>query len=211
VAAAQKNAAAVLAQIVFRQKQAVKKEMPPWIKKILNKLNRGLEKLIERIFPDPRQAPHRRFGVQLTRGIMFAIVVFGLVLLLTMGVSRLRRWYADEPETERGNNGEKGMPMTAGELMSEAEALCERGEYRAAIRALFLAFLRKLEQKGFVIYIKNKTNREYMNELRNGNRLNPHIEDFTLQYEEAWYGMKECVKEDFDKARAAYGKSGSVL
>ena len=95
--------------------------------------------------------------------------------------------------------------------MSEAEALCARGEYRAAIRSLFLAFLRKLEQKGLVIFIKNKTNREYLSELRNSNKLNPYMENFTLQYEEAWYGMKECARGDFDRAREAYERSGSGL
>lgn len=210
-AAAKRNAAAVLARSVFRQKPEQKRETPAFIKKIGEQFNRVLDKLIRRLFPKPQQAKHRRFGLQLTRGIMFALVVFGLAMLLVFVLSRLRRWFGDEPAAGRGENGAADAPATPARHVSDAEALCARGEYRGAIRALFLAFLRALEQKGHVIFIKNKTNREYLNELRRSNKLNPYMENFTLQYEEAWYGMKACSREDFDRAREAYERSGKGL
>ena len=52
-------------------------------------------------------------------------------------------------------------------LLSEAEALARRGELRAAIRKAYIALLVELGDRKMISLAQHKTNRDYLNALRN--------------------------------------------
>jgi hypothetical protein len=61
------------------------------------------------------------------------------------------------------------------------------GNYRLAVRYLYLQSLKRLSEKKFIEINTNKTNYEYVNEIRKHKFAN-EFASLTLQYEYVWYG-----------------------
>lgn len=80
-----------------------------------------------------------------------------------------------------------------------AEDLARRGEYRLALRALFLAGLARLDRLGLIRLARGKTNRDYLAELarRGGDR--PQAREAFRRcirlFEGVWYGTGEANAE----------------
>lgn len=62
------------------------------------------------------------------------------------------------------------------------------GNYRLAIRIYFLGLLKKLDEDGFIVWKKNKTNRDYLSELFSKARYYDEVKTLTFVYEQVWYG-----------------------
>jgi hypothetical protein len=73
-----------------------------------------------------------------------------------------------------------------------ARELLERGEYRLALRAFYLATLAHLAEHQFITLARFKSNREYQQELqRRGHvlaELLPPFNENVSAFERVWYG-----------------------
>lgn len=81
----------------------------------------------------------------------------------------------------------------------------QKSDYRLAIRFLYLQTLNKLNDKGWLILSPDKTNYQYVLELKN-KQLKNEFARITLHYEYAWYGdfkieetVFKPVKQEFDQ------------
>ena len=198
----------ILKRREFQAKQQEQWSLAQW--EPYRKFMAWLDKHLRKIFPSMPDNAQSPVGAFIMRGGIVILALFLIGLLLALAVAYARRWKQEvEPEDD---TPEPEQILTPAQYRSEAEELYRKGEYRAAIRSLFLSFLRALEQKGYVVFIKNKTNREYLNELRTRRPVGQGVETFTRIYEETWYGMKACSSDDYESARKAYEKSsGEVL
>ncbi len=70
------------------------------------------------------------------------------------------------------------------------------GDYRSAIRLQFIMVLQLLNQKGYISWHAEKTNRQYLREL-NEISLKTTFRELAYIYEWVWYGNTHLVKEDF--------------
>ena len=81
--------------------------------------------------------------------------------------------------------------------------------FNVAIRLLYLYTIQQLHKKGFIAWKKDKTNREYINELEKY----PISEDFrqlTYYYDYAWFGnfhVHETLFEQIDRQFKTFNKS----
>lgn len=80
----------------------------------------------------------------------------------------------------------------------------QKSNYRLAIRFLYLQTLNKLNDKGWLLLSPDKTNYQYVQELKNKHFKNDFAR-ITLHYEYAWYGdfnieetVFKPVKQEFD-------------
>ena len=76
-------------------------------------------------------------------------------------------------------------------------------DYRLAIRYLYLQTLRKLSGSGLLQFAADKTNYQYVNELRG----KPYQNDFaaiTLHYEYVWYGKFDIGEEVYRRLSGEY-------
>jgi len=71
-------------------------------------------------------------------------------------------------------------------------------DYRLAIRYQYLNILKQLKNKELIQWHPDKTNREYVQELKNP-MLKPQFKRLTLLYDYIWYGNYNLAKEDFQK------------
>lgn len=79
------------------------------------------------------------------------------------------------------------------------EAL-ERREYRAAVRIYYLLTLNRLNERGFIRWERDKTNRSYLNEI-DDIALREPFAALTLTYEVMWYGEAPIDEATFDGIR----------
>ena len=73
------------------------------------------------------------------------------------------------------------------------------GNLKLAVRLYYLALLKKLHEAGIIDWKKDKTNRDYLDELLSRNYQYDEIRQLTRAYEEVWYGDHTISRELFDK------------
>ncbi len=80
-----------------------------------------------------------------------------------------------------------------------ARQMMERGEFRLALRALYLAALAHLGDRQFISIARHKSNRDYQRELRRRRpgetELNATFADAVRAFERAWYGQHEVTPD----------------
>ena len=176
----------------------------------LTKLIRDLLRWIEGLFPQPKSMEPGRanFVSQVLRIVIvvlgIAVVVYAIIMLVRRfsGPGRKKLFTKKEPRIVLG---EKLEPEdTATDLLSEAEALARRGELRAAIRKAYIALLVELGDRKLISLAQYKTNRDYLNSVRNLPQLHPRLKKLTESFERHWYGFAQTTPNDWQDFRAGY-------
>jgi hypothetical protein len=93
---------------------------------------------------------------------------------------------------------------TATDLLSEAEALARNGDLRAAIRKAYIALLVELSDRKMLSLAQHKTNRDYVNALRNVPQLHSKMRGLTDSFERHWYGFAHATQSDWQNFRDGY-------
>ena len=83
--------------------------------------------------------------------------------------------------------------------LSLAREYMDRGEFRLAMRALYLSTLALLSRRGMITITKYKSNREYNRELQRKAQMNTELlnafQENLLLFERSWYGEHEVNTE----------------
>ncbi|MCS6839918.1 MAG: DUF4129 domain-containing protein [Roseiflexus sp.] len=154
-------------------------ETPQWLIDVFDWLARLLEMILRPVEAVPPTA---------TTVVAWVIALIGVVLLLAVIVYlliNLRRGFVHDARLAAA--GDDPMP-TATEAFEQASALARDGDYRAAVRSLYLSALLWLDEQDLLCYDRALTNREYLERARSNPallaRLTPVIETF----DQVWYG-----------------------
>lgn len=101
--------------------------------------------------------------------------------------------------------GERLEPdQTSADLLAQAEALARTGDLRAAIRKAYIALLCELGDRKIVSLAQHKTNRDYLNSVRERTRLYKTMGQLTSRFELHWYGFEPAVESDWNEFRSVY-------
>lgn len=107
----------------------------------------------------------------------------------------------------------KHMPVVSEKLTEDEKFLstdfdglvresCKQGNYRAAIRYLFLKTLQELSDKQLISFTIDKTNSKYVAEL--SPQKQPAFATLVLTYEYAWYGNLNIDKSHFTEIETRF-------
>src|SRR5207237_6844984 len=94
--------------------------------------------------------------------------------------------------------------QTAADLLAQAEILAREGNLRAAIRKAYIALLCELGDRKIVSLAQHKTNRDYLNSVRERARLYNSLRQLTSSFELHWYGFEPAVESDWNEFRTVY-------
>ncbi len=156
----------------------------------------------------PEPLPTENFSVPwsgtVLKFISYAIVAVAIGVLLYFIVMAIpfrkriaRRPVEPEPEAPVENIAEL-------DINAMLQSAIREGNFKLAVRWYYLRLLKQLDDKGIVSWRKNKTNRDYLNEVFSRNFLFEDINGLTLLYESVWYGDREVMPEAFDVMRSSF-------
>lgn len=87
--------------------------------------------------------------------------------------------------------------QTASDLLAEAERLARTGDVRGAIRKAYIALLCELSDRNIIRLAQHKTNRDYLEAVRERAKLFQAMRPLTQNFERHWYGFEAATEEDW--------------
>jgi Domain of unknown function (DUF4129) len=94
--------------------------------------------------------------------------------------------------------------QTAADLLAQAESLARNGDLRAAIRKAYIALLCELGDRKLISLAQHKTNRDYLNSVRDKGSLYAGMRKLTQSFELHWYGFVPAGETDWIEFRNGY-------
>lgn len=79
----------------------------------------------------------------------------------------------------------------------------ESGDFKTGVRLLFLRLLQELHHSGKIRWKKDKTNHDFLNEMREQPTYG-QFSELTLAYEIVWYGDTEIGEPEFNRLRTFF-------
>jgi hypothetical protein len=126
---------------------------------------------------------------------LFGYLVYRLFLSNSSFLSRNRKNIASDIAVVEEEN--------ASDPDSLLRNAIRNGNYRLAIRYLYLQSLQRLSEKKFIEINTNKTNYEYVTEVRRFKFAN-EFASLTLQYEYVWYGEYPVDEKLFEQIQSSF-------
>jgi hypothetical protein len=87
---------------------------------------------------------------------------------------------------------------TRGDLLDEARAAYEQGNYRDAMIYLYSHMLMQMDRKHWIRLAKSKTNRQYLQEVRANRSLASIFRPAMLSFEDVFFGYRPLNKDEFE-------------
>ncbi|MFL5801215.1 MAG: DUF4129 domain-containing protein [Roseiflexaceae bacterium] len=154
---------------------------------------RALEALVRPVGSVPAAASQTLGWVILGIG---ALLLAGLIGYLLIG---LRRTIAAEAHAAADD---PAAGLTARTALDQASQVARDGDYRSAMRYLYLSALLWLDERDLLRYDRALTNREYLERLRGNPALRERLRPVVETFDRVWYGHVALDAESFAAYRA---------
>jgi hypothetical protein len=178
-----------------------------WFEKGLDAFFKSLEKFFRWLFRG-RSAPNApNINLRGAGDIVQFILIFLACVLATVGVYFLSRWGVREYQRRKGTlkdslGGATGLDLTEEGItdpLSAAKDLAAQGEYRGAIRLVYIASLHRLANNGLIVLERNRTNWEYQRALRSASRdAYDALLPATRLFDRIWYGRMRGTAAEYE-------------
>ena len=125
--------------------------------------------------------------------------IFASIFLAVILIYVFRTLFVDFMREAHTNGGEDGEsePLTSEAAFEKAQALSRGGDYRSAVRYLYLSSLLLMDERGVLRYDRSKTNREYLRSVANSPELAKPLEEVIEVFDNVWYGYHSLEEESF--------------
>ena len=185
-----------------------------WIHAVWVKIRDAFRRLLDRLFPwHGGTESHRAADAQPLVVFIFAVLAFALSLAALLYYRGRRRRAAGDaivfpvaPAPDVADETVLASARPPDEWLAKADELAARGEWRLAVRALFLSALSALHAASLVRVGRHKTNRDYLNELIRRQHVLPGMveafADSMRVFEGSWYGDHGADEVQFGRCRA---------
>ncbi|MFZ5868437.1 MAG: DUF4129 domain-containing protein [Thermodesulfobacteriota bacterium] len=172
---------------------------------LLARLREWLDEMIKRLLiwllersPKPRsiKTPSNE-AIEAVKVILVALAVAAFIglaawlVFLLRGISiRSRREPVPEPETRDAKKDARG-------LWEEATRLAGKGDYALALIFLFRSVLVELDERGDLVVLPERTNREILEQVRSEGHLRRTLGDMVSAFNRVRYGSGACSRVQY--------------
>lgn len=141
-------------------------------------------------------------GFKLSKPIKYGILLIALLALIVALYFIVKMIKSSKNEAVKNlvvENFELESLASIGmqEFDREINASINQGEFRLAFRWRFLKLLKYLEEKNLLRYKPEKTNSNYLDELKESAVIYPAFAMLCKKFDPIWYGQKILVKEEY--------------
>jgi hypothetical protein len=161
---------------------------------------RWLREWLARLWPDDNAASPTTLNESLMAALGWAVVIgFGLalVVLLSYWLQAFLAGMVRDSELRRRQQAGAETPLTAATARARATALAESGDFRQAVRHLYLSALLTLEERRLLPVNRSLTNRELLAGAASRQELSAHLAPVVNVFDEVWYGIHEPDQATF--------------
>jgi hypothetical protein len=184
----------ILSGSEFQWKTTEPSLVSQWINGLLQRFLEFLSKLL----PEETEDQSAASGIPGLDMILTMISILAIILILGFVLQQLAGGFVEEASREFEDDLE-GEVTTSRSAYQRARQLSQGGDYRSAVRYLYLSSLLLLEERRLLRYDRAKTNREYLRDLSEHPELEDVLEDVVGVYDRVWYGYQDLEEEDFDR------------
>jgi uncharacterized protein DUF4129 len=176
----------ILRRPEFQWQQAQPLQMPDWLTKLYDRLIAIRDRIILRV------------ATLLYEGRTLLKIAAALLFLLSLFfISRgLSRSLVHEAQLAAEGDGNDEL-LTSKGAFKRAETLSMQGDYRNAIRYLYLSSLLVLDEQGLMRYDRARTNREYLRSVSSKPELAKPLSDVIDVFDRVWYGFEGVDEETY--------------
>jgi len=156
-----------------------------------------LSRLANRFLDWLSEATGLEFGNWLFQLIKYLLIISALYLMVKFFINSTHGGFVQKKDSSIDEIDAILVDADMGreELSNLAQQAEERGDYRLAVRFNYLLLLRMLDDKEFIHWKAEKTNNDFIIEMRNS-KLSNDFENITRLYEYVWYGEFEIGSEN---------------
>lgn len=156
--------------------------------------------LLQRIFEFlSRLLNNTAQGVFDSRDLLVVLGVIVVVVVAIYFVKNLR--YNLVSDQDLGAMLDETEVRTPAEAFDNAQKFITAGDYRNAVRQLYLATLLILDQRGKIKYDPTLTNRQVLRQASNDPRTAAALQPIVETFDRVWYGFEPLSQSEFDAYR----------
>ncbi len=143
----------------------------------------------------------------LLAGLGLAVLVVALVLFMMRprGPRTPKAKTTVGAEATAESETRQVLEQSPTELWRQAEGLAGEGQFREAVRVLYLAVLALLHRQRFIRFEPTRTNGEYVRQVHLSEQAPAELHDpfrgLTNLFEAKWYGERSCETGDYRACR----------
>lgn len=176
----------ILARPEFQWQEEHGLQMPNWLQELLQRFF----DLMDRIGYAVRNVSYYgRVPLIIAAALLFVFSLFYISRSLSRNLVRESQLAAE------GGVGDETLSSKG--AMQRAQSLSGQGDYRNAIRYLYLSSLLVLDEQGLLRYDRSRTNREYLRSLSSKPELADPLRDVIDVFDRVWYGFESVDEETY--------------
>ena len=176
----------ILSRPEFTWQESAPNPVDTWLQQIWEAINRWLNDIFgERSF----SIPLNQNWITLVASLLLATIFYFVFRTLFIDFTK---------ETRLRNEGEDvSEPITSEAAFEKAQILSRGGDYRSAVRYLYLSALLIMDERGVLRYDRSKTNREYLRSVSKSPELSEPLEEVIEVFDNVWYGYHPLEGDSF--------------
>jgi hypothetical protein len=133
--------------------------------------------------------------IEINLSPLYFLAAIALAVVLFLVLRTVFRDFINEVRVAEENTGEE--LLTAEAAFAKAQNLSRGGDYRTAVRFLYLSSLLLLDERGLLRYDRSKTNREYLRSVSSSPELQQPLSEVIEIFDDVWYGYHQVDEEKF--------------
>lgn len=180
----------ILADPQFQWKEPQEDPISKWFAEQWARFNRWLAGLF---------GEDNEVAVAIGEGTFNVIPTLAAILLIVALGYIFRSFFFDLAAESRlsDEDADGGEPITAEQAFARAQTLSRGGDYRSAVRYLYLSSLLLLDERGMLRYDRSKTNHEYLRSVAAQPELAEPLREVVDVFDNVWYGYHSVDEEAF--------------
>jgi len=183
---------AILAAPEFTWPEPRPNPIREWFQRLWDRFLRWLDRIL-----GGRQIT---IGTEIRISPLLAIAAILLVLILLFVFRSLFVDFVREARLAEQKAAEE--LLTSESAFERAQALSRGGDYRSAVRYLYLSSLLLLDERGLLRYDRSRTNREYLRSVAGSPELADPLREVVEVFDDVWYGYHALDEKDFKQYTA---------
>jgi len=164
---------------------------PNFLQRLWQDIRQAVEDFFLRLFPgdSTMRLPLGNLLAILAAVLVAAVLLYALRDVITGFTADAALHAEDELD---------GQPLIAELALQRAQELSTDGDYRTAVRYLYLSALLLLEERGLLRYDRSLTNREYLRTVAHRPELAATLREVIDVFDRVWYGFQTLSASEYE-------------